>query len=969
MKKISLGSFPLIDVIGKDRRIFESYLIKVISDLITANQLSNQIHADRVQYVTPLSIMKFIKEDQKELTSTQSLPGDNTQESDRDRKATTIKHAFKNTKALYQSIATDPFYRNNLFYPIYIEEQIKTNYGYNDYNYDFLVLANDLIRQQIVDEITFDDKATLVFLVLKCLLTPNLEVPQIGTSTNDGENFRKYFALFLETCKNENINPFDMFIKLVKAAGKQKRNNVPGALARISNRIMGNDSGTDIGKKYHSNSFVNLFNTQGEIKSAAFLTTVPLSTINEFLSDDNKGLDKDYNPILRQYSQAKTHEYGKILSVVDALAAFNKSNNIITDLNSNSIQTTLKAKDGNTLILNKDLIITEFETIYFRRFLEDIISIENMAINKVRSELLKVTKEDLTADNIITQESLTVDAAKTSDKLNKVQLDLEATIDKLKSFASSLGFDNFQEALQDPRIQNQEFLANKDSYIALSNSLAELTSQQTAQVQSIAVAPKAETIDKSNKSKLLSLQVNLEIFQAQLTALYSEIYQYIYSSKFDEDIITIKSKERINSDDLSSVLFTEGGSADLNSAKMTISEIANLFGDELDVNIKKEIMASFINPKSAKVDTKRIIKENLDNKILTNSIIKNIFIPIFTKYTNKAISDSNQLKDIRSENNPVLRKILGSRDLFKAYLLNSETLIAAYELLHYIDTLKYEEGIINHPVSKVSHPINKMDFMIKRLGLNDNPVFIFDKNNILLSMPGKLSLTGQNFISQVKIQEFVQFGQINWSRDLWNQNLMFGGIENTKNYKDLQKSVRNIEAEITSISKVIKDSQDKEVIKKQSALLAKRQQELANKQAKFEALKQQSQYGNNFTSNVQTNKRPEEPSNYQMQYRPGGRYNTGMDQNGYMPHERNIINQSRNGMDHLRQQNIYPNPRQQYPQEAPNLNPPGYGQQFRDNLNQRLAQNDYPDQNEPQNEFMNNPYIQQRTNQLNQFQN
>ena len=72
-----------------------------------------------------------------------------------------------------------------------------------------------------------------------------------------------YFSSFLETCKNENINPFDMFIKLIKAAGKQKRMNVPGALKALSNRLTGTTQSSNIGKLYHSKSFINLFNTAG----------------------------------------------------------------------------------------------------------------------------------------------------------------------------------------------------------------------------------------------------------------------------------------------------------------------------------------------------------------------------------------------------------------------------------------------------------------------------------------------------------------------------------------------------------------------------------------------------------------------------------------------------------------------------------------------------------------------------------
>ena len=170
MKKISLGSFPLVDVTGKDRKIFESYLIKVVSDLVTANQLSNSIHMDRVNYITPLSILKFIKEDQKNLIQSSPEPNASTQGDKRNEKAKVIKNAFRNTKQLYQAIASDPFYKTHLFYPIYIEEHIKSNHNYNDYNYDFLILSNDLIKQQLIDEIIFDDKVTMLFLVLKCLI-------------------------------------------------------------------------------------------------------------------------------------------------------------------------------------------------------------------------------------------------------------------------------------------------------------------------------------------------------------------------------------------------------------------------------------------------------------------------------------------------------------------------------------------------------------------------------------------------------------------------------------------------------------------------------------------------------------------------------------------------------------------------------------------------------------------------------
>ena len=150
MKKISLGSFPLVDLDGKERKYIDSYLIKVLSDLITVNQLSNSIYMDRAKYITPISIMEFIKEN-KGNSSSPNQPNSDSMDTERLIKANVIKHAFKNTKKLYQALSADPFYRTNIFFPIYIEEPIKSSSGYLDYNYDFLILSNDLVKQQLLD--------------------------------------------------------------------------------------------------------------------------------------------------------------------------------------------------------------------------------------------------------------------------------------------------------------------------------------------------------------------------------------------------------------------------------------------------------------------------------------------------------------------------------------------------------------------------------------------------------------------------------------------------------------------------------------------------------------------------------------------------------------------------------------------------------------------------------------------------
>ena len=964
MKKISLGSFPLISIHAKDRKNFESYMIKVLSDLITANQLSNSIYNDRVQYVTPISIMNFIKANKdSKLTSAINQPGVKAQSDDRENKARVIKHAFKNTKMLYQSISSDPFYKSHVFYPIYIEEAIKTNYGYSDYNYDFLILSNDLLKQQLVDEIIYDDKLTMLFLVLKSLLVPNLSLTEIGLDSNkDGLNFRKYFSVFLETCKNENINPFDMFIQLIKAAGKQKRLNVPGALKALSNRLTGVTPNSNIGKLYHSKSFINLFNTAGEIKDANFLLNEPLNKINEFLSDTGS-IDPNYNPMLRQYAQAKTHEYGKILSVIDSLSVFNKANNVLTELNSNSMMSPVNLEDGNTLLINKDTISSELETLHFRRFLEEIIKLEEQAINTVRSEFKSKFKLDILGAKD-TKDSLSIQAAKIKKTLNDRVNDLRNLSASALNIATTLGFANLEDALNDPQ-PNQSLLTNYNNQIRTQTQI-DAANKALQEIQAkIGVAQSAMDEAKNLESKKISLTVNLEILQAQLTALYSEIYQYIYSPSFDKDIIALKSSTdpKPTSTNLDSICFQTKNSPDLNSALTTIEEIVQLFADEISINIKRSIIESNGLIDASKYDSSKIISKIINGVSLKNLILNYIFVPIFTKYSNKSISDSNQLKDLKSSNNPLLRKILSDKSLFKAYILNKETLVQSYELLHYIDTLKYEEGIINHPVSRVFNDMNKIEFMLKRLGLSNNPVFIFNNENILLSMPAHLSLTGINFISQIKTTEFVQFGQINWAQDLWNQNMMFGGPENSKEYKEAKKNIDKIKDEISAASANVKKAQGDQKAKAE-AYLRQKQEELKRKEDKLQEFTRNSN-NLNFTSNLDKSKRMDNVTGDLIGPRHSGPYNAGMDSYGYHPHEREMVIDSRNGMQHLAQQIHPPRYQQPYPNQ--------YQQSPQMTQTHQIPQQPYPiepeinqDQQEPLNGtgFLNNRFIQNRMNQL-----
>lgn len=975
MKKISLGSFPLVDLDGKERKYIDSYLIKVLSDLITVNQLSNSIYMDRAKYITPISIMEFIKEN-KGNSSGPNQPYSDSMDTERLVKANVIKHAFKNTKKLYQALSADPFYRTNIFFPIYIEEPIKSSSGYLDYNYDFLILSNDLVKQQLLDEIIYDDKITMLFLVLKCLIAPNMKVTDIGTNQNNGANFRKYFSVFLETCKNENINPFDMFIKIVKAAGMGKRSKQHGLFGDLSQRVSG--MGTSPGR-FHSSTFLNLFDAHGEIKDASFLTNVSLDQINSFIAENNKALE-NYNPMLRQYAQAKTHEYGKILSIVDALRAFNLSSNIMEEINSNTLISKISVKDANgedtLLSINKEAIINELETTLFRAFLDEIGKLDENRINFTRSELVKNFKTDIY--NAIPNLS----NVKNNNGKTYIQ-NLKDEVIRLKDVAQTIkqgairtmdlaGFTLPEERDQEIARQLKDNNNVDPSIIDYQNKIKEIQQKEAELVTLNGYNTSMNATIKSVETEAkISLKVNLEIIQAYLTTLYSELYEYIYSDQFDSDIQMLQSETK-NVQTIDARLFNPGLlSKNMSAIQITLSETRESFNSDASGNFRRYVQ----NDLAGELD-QSTLKGLLNYKVngigdqaLREALVKTVFLPIFTKYTNLAVSKSSQIKDLKVNNNPLIKKLLQNQNSFKAFILNEETLIASYEILHYIDTLKFEEGLIPHPVSKVMNPQNKILFMLTRLGLNNNPVFIFTKGRIILSMPANLSMTGMNFLSSIPLTEFTKVGSINWGKDLWNQDLMFGGVRESIKYKSTQASIDKIKSEIKLASEELKTLTDAKDKKKKQAEIDRKKAELLDKQSKFDDFSS-TQRESNFTSNTDTFKRDE---NTRVMNGPrfGGRYNSNMDPNGNYRYENNQINNQRNQMDYLRQQNFQPQT-QNYPQQSQQtvetINPNNYFQR---------PQNNYPQDNQyyPENNYnqpgqrpglFDNEYVRNRQSELNQ---
>lgn len=931
MRKISVGSFPLIDINPANRKFIESYLINTLADLISINQISSSIYDDRAKFITPTVIMDYFKTNKNDLNlATQTEMGRGSSMDYRIQKARTIKNAFGNTKNLYRSISNDPFFKNFIFYPIYIEESIKGQNGYSDYKYDFLILSNDLIKQQMLDEVHFDDKITMLFLVLKDILFPYVKLTDLGK--NASVDFKKYFSIYLETCKNENINPFDLFVKIIKFSGAARQKGRGGSSYSLFKSISSTAP---------SAAFANLFNNTGEIKDVNFLLSLTQRDISNFLNDRsgvNQKPDKDFNSISRQYAQAKTHEYSKIVSIIDSMIQFNKQNNVSDEINDNQIVAKLSAAENHDIPINIDGLLNDLEVIYFKAFLDGLIRIDNSIITQVVNNLRNV--EDANKNKIdlfgVDNDDIFKNIELINNQKSIKERENQSLIQRLQKLINDKNDPmNVSKPTDNEINQLRLNIDNTQNEIV---SMASIIGSMQAQATMKQPMSNEEKTKKRTDIIKADIGMDYELYKSHLTAIYGELYTYFYSKDFETDVNN-------NISNITTITNLSGGI--INQIKISIDELNSIFQDYYINKFESYFENNVYTLPGGKNRFNDSVKSNITNSIkrtfenefkIEKILINYVFTPIFKKYSNPIIMEAQRIKNLRTEKNPLLRKLLSDTGIFKAFIINQETILGVYDILHYLDTLKYEVGLINNPVSQVSNDINKMNFIINRLGLSDNPVFVINQSDITLSMPNHLSLTGQNFINKIPKAEFLKVANISFNKDLWSKEGMFGkGSDNLVAQKrsidlsiakdEIAKAKKSLEA-----AKNIKDKKQKEDALRNAKIemeAAKAKERAANELS--QAAQENSRNATTLSGNINPNMRDQ----YERTWRndgPNRAYDRDLAPDGRTFNENDRVNDIRDGMDRLSNQNFRP----------------------------QNNGNNYNPQNNFQNRFSNNPHIQNR---------
>lgn len=768
---------PLIDMSKEDRHCVDNYSIKNFADLITLNTQMTHIQSDTVKYITPDVIMKYFNS---------PIADQNYDQGAVINKQQTMKRAFRSLQNFHRSIAGNPFYRDKVTFPIYLE----TENDNGSHDYDFILLSNDLVSDQILDEIKFDDRVTLTFLYLKDMLYPTIKMSNIGTSSTTGYDIRGEMAKFIEFSRNNDTDPMSAMIKLIKIAGMKKTNNQPynGLINFVkANRAL---------RESISNKFYSLFGgnkKDGEIKDVQFLLKeINHLKIADFFDDTslaNASAHKTVgaeatqaSPIERQYMASKTQEYNRILSLVDALINFNTAEDIMVDANDikdNVIKLTdAENKQEVQVSVNYDRLIDSVRNDYFNFFVESLVLKTNALLNSYNGSLN--TEYNNSLNNVKSQKPAV-------NSTNSIDEHLQYWLNEERSIQIKL----------DKTESETQALYYQKQLITIGQKIQQLQLQRSLMARTIEEDRAKAAAEKQKKQLTSQLIFNTDLIQSELVGMLHSIEGDLYKNDILQDLINVVgNSHQFSMDELYNTIIVKN--LKFSIEQLTMSLVKAISSTSTNEFMKTSEIKDFSNIQ------KVVDKLNIALEGEINSTIKSNIMTFFTKlgreYGDYRLLNAQKYAELRAEKNPVIRKSVAKENNFKTFIISEKVLVSLYEMMTFTDTQKYLAGLLAYPPSKIHNELNQIKYVLNRLGLEENPIFIVGANSIILSSPDFLSLTGSNVFSKISIPQLKDICKIDYNRSLWNNNQMFkkvneqiqmGNFKDSKrDLEDLQKAVK-----------------------------------------------------------------------------------------------------------------------------------------------------------------------------------
>jgi hypothetical protein len=390
MKKISFGSFPLTEIRAEDRKCLDRYLIKTFADNISiSDAIRNLAVTKNLMYITPDALMKAWLENKDSFTKNSRVQSNDRESNSIYNQA--LRRAFFILKEFYKKIKNAPFYKDFIFYPIYIEKIDKIDVGGNadrdeqytevQMNYSFLILSNDLTKSIKVDEVRYDENASLNFLFL---FVEFFAGGTFGKSIHDFKQEDYEFLVKLyQFVEQSGKDPIHLTLDLYKLLGMVKEaveggGRVSSFKTPLQNLHTVEKFSQSTLKKYKGlikHKIMDLIK-QGERKNPGSFQEAFIQIMNaifkaEDLSGLYDGLDSSAELQERYQYQYNTNKYREILNLAKELIEYNKldcQDVISTD----STDFDFKVEQGDYSIETQSQILAQKYQTFFKTYVDSI---------------------------------------------------------------------------------------------------------------------------------------------------------------------------------------------------------------------------------------------------------------------------------------------------------------------------------------------------------------------------------------------------------------------------------------------------------------------------------------------------------------------------------------------------------------------------------------------------------------------
>jgi len=482
MKKISFGSFPLSSIRKDDRKCLDRYLIKTFSDNISVSDaMRNLSKVKNLMYITPDTLMKqWLDKGSK---------NNNTHVSDRTNGGTydaSLKRAFYILKEFYKKIQHAPFYKDYVYYPIYVERvdtinvrgnSSKSNTG-NDagsknkrkfnnadvdqstvqMDYSFVILSNDLTKSLKIDEIKYDDNASLNFLFLFIEFFSSNDFSKSIHDFNDKDY--QFIVKMYQFIEESGKDPIHMVLDLYKLLALIKDANSNGGrkmvMGNTTNNLM-NDIDAGNLRKYKGLIRHNIYDIISKQKNGSvnpktyqesFQDIMNIIFKSEGLSGLYNGVDSSADLGERYRYVYSSNKYREILNVAKELVDYNKldESKIIS---SDTLDFDFRVERGNyTMDIKRDIISQKYQT-FFKTYVESISSyLENT---------IQLIVESLKIPDIIQSAALDSTVASTARQA-EISSRRRAIADELSNLDNDILHE--ESLISAKRAQNRDYRAN-----------------------------------------------------------------------------------------------------------------------------------------------------------------------------------------------------------------------------------------------------------------------------------------------------------------------------------------------------------------------------------------------------------------------------------------------------------------------------------------------------------------------------